>query len=143
MRARARVCVCVCCVCICVCAQRQSPGADIRGQLTRHINHGGMLRRVLDGLDTQLTYLMNSYVCLPMPWHVRAGVTQIVQNLHLPGLLYALVVRTTPAPRPCTPPPLRVRTWIAALVGAGSGAQSERSTVCACCPRPFRVRVRA
>ena len=67
----------------------RSSGTDIRNFLGD--GHEAVLERLLVSLDSQLTHMLMSFICLPMPGEVREAVTKVVQRVHPNNALYAVV----------------------------------------------------
>jgi hypothetical protein len=67
----------------------RSSGTDIRNFLGD--GHEAVLERLLVSLDSQLTHMLMSFICLPMPGEVREAVTKVVQRVHPDNALYAVV----------------------------------------------------
>ena len=90
----------------------QSPGTDVRPLLE---GHKPILRELVNALDSELTYMLQvrstaanvddacthhsdcgaailqSYICAPLPWDLRAAVTAAIKNLKASDTLYAIL----------------------------------------------------
>jgi len=62
--------------------------ADIRDFLE---GHEPVLERLMLSLDSQLTYMLQSYLCLPLPSKTREQVTRAVQRARPDNTLYAVM----------------------------------------------------